>query len=272
MVSIIVPAYNAEKSIKKCLDSLLNQSYKEISLIVIDDGSSDATAKICDEYATLDERVFIFHEKNGGVSRARNIGLEKVSDGYVMFVDSDDYVDSNYVQAHVHAMEQDNSEWVISGFCYCYPDYIQRNQIEKSCIGKFERENYKDIFNLLYGGEFFNVPWNKMYCRKLITKYFPEDMTLGEDLQFNLNYIKNVKTLSCISECCYYYNLGTNSLSHKAKLEHLECIKSNYRELLEFCHMHKISENLVRRQYNINRKSVIKGLIKQLIFSYLRSI
>ena len=265
MVSIIVPAYNAEKSIRRCLDSLLNQSYKEICLIVIDDGSTDTTAEICDEYAALDERVFVFHENNGGVSRARNIGLEKVLDGYVMFVDSDDYVASNYVEVHTRAMEEYGTEWVISGFYYCYSDYMRRNQIVKPCIGRFEKENYKNIFNLLYGGEFLNTPWNKMYRRELITKEFSENMTLGEDLQFNLNYMKNTKKISCISECCYYYSLGINSLSHKAKWEHLNCIKSNYRDLLEICHIYGICDDKVRQQYNSNRRSLIKGIVKQLI-------
>ena len=81
MVSIIIPAYNAEKSIKRCLDSLLGQTYSDIRLIVVDDGSSDATAEICDAYAAQDGRVQVIHAKNGGVSRARNLGIEQVNEG-----------------------------------------------------------------------------------------------------------------------------------------------------------------------------------------------
>ena len=266
MVSIIIPAYNAEKSIKRCLDSLLGQTYSDIRLIVVDDGSSDATAEICDAYAATDARVQVIHAKNGGVSRARNIGIEQVTEGYIMFVDSDDYVTSDYVEAHVRRMEEDHAEWVISGFYYCYPDHVQQNQIPESCVGVFDREHYKDMFIPLYEREFLNVPWNKMYRRELITEKFPEDMSLGEDIQFNMAYLRNVKTIGCVSECCYYYILDPSSLGHKAKSENLKHIKANYEDLLDICKTFGITDtSAVRRQYNMNRKGQIKGLIKQKI-------
>ena len=91
-VTIIVPVYNVEKYLRKCLDSLINQTYKNLEIIVIDDGSMDSSGKICDEFAEKDDRVIVIHQKNAGVSIARNVGLDRMSGDYVTFVDSDDYL------------------------------------------------------------------------------------------------------------------------------------------------------------------------------------
>ena len=105
-----------------------------------------------------------------------------------------------------------------------------------------------------------------MYRRELITEKFPENMSLGEDIQFNMAYLRNVKTIGCISECCYYYILDPSSLGHKAKSENLKHIKANYEDLIDICNTFGIKDtSAVRRQYKRNRKGQIKGLIKQKI-------
>ena len=96
IISIIVPVYNAEKTIRQCVDSILNQEYKYLELILVDDGSKDGSPAICDEYAGKDKRVKVFHKENGGVSSARNLGLNHAQGGWITFVDSDDYIDPDY--------------------------------------------------------------------------------------------------------------------------------------------------------------------------------
>ncbi|WP_181884504.1 glycosyltransferase family 2 protein [Neobacillus piezotolerans] len=202
-VSIIIPVFNVEKYLKKCIDSVIKQSYKEIEIILVNDGSTDASGEICDEYALKDRRIIVIHKKNEGVSSARNTGLEISSGQYIMFIDSDDYIDLKMVEILLSSILKDNSDLVMCG--YIIVSYGKFTKIEckekllknKQLICEYIAENY------LPGC--VNSPCNKLYKRNLITHYFEENQFLGEDLLFNLDYLKSSNTMSCIDECLYYY-------------------------------------------------------------------
>ena len=115
-VSIILPIYNVDKYLSKCLDSILAQTYRDLEIILIDDGSTDDSAKICDEYAKCDKRIVVKHQKNGGVSAARNAGLELATGEFATFIDPDDYVDENHIETLVEAQKRDNSDVVICAY------------------------------------------------------------------------------------------------------------------------------------------------------------
>lgn len=264
MVTIIIPAYNAEQSIGGCLDALLAQTCTEFHVIVVDDGSRDRTAEICGEYAARDERIEIRSIPNGGVSHARNTGLELVKEGYVMFIDSDDAVTPDYVQAHVQAMETEHTDWVISGYTCCFPDRREENPIPDALTGTFEKERYGEIFTPLYDQYFINAPWNKLYKRELITSGFPEDMSLGEDLTFNLAYFRNTAQLTCIPGCYYDYRIDAESLGHKAKKENLGYLKRNYEDLMKLCREYDLQHaELIRKKYKSSVRAQNRGLLKQ---------
>ena len=107
LVTIIIPVYNVEKYLPKCLDSIINQTYNHLEIIIVDDGSKDSSGLICDEYALKDQRIKVLHKKNGGLSSARNAGLDIAKGDYIMFVDSDDYVESHYCEVPLkHALEK----------------------------------------------------------------------------------------------------------------------------------------------------------------------
>ena len=116
MVSVIIPVYNAEKYLRRCLDSVVNQTYKDIEIIVVDDGSTDGSAVICDEYAARDNRFIVIHQKNGGVSVARQTGLEAVKGDYICFVDADDCIDSKMIDELFQEADTTNSDMIICDY------------------------------------------------------------------------------------------------------------------------------------------------------------
>ena len=122
LVSIIVPIYNTEEYIDKCVESIINQTYKEIEIILIDDGSTDNSPILCDKWEEKDKRIHVIHLKNGGVSRARNIGLKNANGKYISFIDSDDYVESNFIEVMIEEFMKEKADIVISKFCKVYED------------------------------------------------------------------------------------------------------------------------------------------------------
>lgn len=209
-ISVIVPVYNVEKYLNRCVDSILNQTFEDFELILVDDGSSDNCGNICDEYAQKDNRVKVIHKKNGGVSSARNAGIDTAQGEYIMFVDSDDWINENMLNdmynmpdsdmkvSSIRMIGKDNStEYIIDTKMYTQEDLL---------IGFFS-EAFPII--CLCG------PWCKLYKKDIIFNNairFNEYMSLGEDTYFNLNYIKHCKSIYT-SEQIYYYYMRENSES-----------------------------------------------------------
>lgn len=179
--SIIVPVYKTEQYIEKCVTSILNQTYKDFELILIDDGSPDRCPQMCDEYQKLDPRVKVIHKKNGGVSSARNCGLEIASGMFVWFVDSDDYIEPFSLQQLYEAQKEKKADLYVFNTQQIY-------SFHTADINQFF-EKYYFTYVLGFG------PWNKLYRRKIIQKNhlkFDEQETIGEDLLFNINYYKAI--------------------------------------------------------------------------------
>ena len=138
LISVIIPVYNVEKYLKRCMDSVLKQTYSNIEIIIVDDGSTDTSGSLCDEYWKKDSRITVFHKENGGLSSARNFGLERVSGNYVCFIDSDDFIHENYISFMYDKIIKNDAD-----ICYCkstkFTDDVQiKNEIEneKSKIKK----------------------------------------------------------------------------------------------------------------------------------------
>lgn len=210
MVSIIVPVYKAEKKIERCLLSLISQTYKNIEIILVNDGTPDRAFEICKEYAKKDSRIILIDkEKNTGRSDTRNLGIEQASGKYIAFVDSDDFVAENYIERLLEISHY-GKYW---GMCSYYilgkplriEDYQQRNIILSEKI--YSREKIADIMKMLI----FNPVWNKLYIRNIIINkniIFDKKLNLGEDLKFNLAYWRYWNGKMCISlEQLYAYDL-----------------------------------------------------------------
>ena len=166
LVTIIVPVYNAENELCRCVDSILAQSYKNLEIILIDDGSKDNSLEICSKYSRKDNRIKIFHKNNGGVSSARNFGLTEASGKYICFVDSDDWLDEQYVEALHEEILKNDSDIVIGGFSYVYGN----KNIE--CVEQDLKNfiNNKDLF-LLLNVRYQKNKNNKRYLKKYIPCY-----------------------------------------------------------------------------------------------------
>ena len=221
MISIVVPIYKSEKTLGGCLESLLAQTYKDIEVICVIDGSPDRCGEICDSYAEKDGRIKVIKRENGGVSSARNRGIDEASGEYVMFVDSDDTVEPDYCEKMWNAYERTGAELVICGFHHWY---VGRD-VEKtpSNAGVYDTKNYGADFLKLYQEGFLNMPWNKLFQKKL-TGLFDTTLSLGEDLLFNMDYLENCSKVAVISDALinYIQEEKGNTLSSKKRDNKLE--------------------------------------------------
>lgn len=235
MISVIVPIYNSEKYLKKCIDSIKNQTYKDLEIILVNDGSTDNSPKICDEYANIDKRIKVIHQENGGQATARNAGLDASKGEYIAFVDSDDYIEKDMYEVMLSMIEVSHSDIAICG----HKEVFEDESI--SSVEIFEKEMldtealWQEIF-----GNLNNAVWNKLFKKELIGELrFPVGMIHGEDLIFNLDYLKNCKSGVINRSQKYYYvqrsGSVTNSCFSEKKLTEIATKDLAYEIVKEFC-------------------------------------
>lgn len=210
LVSIIVPVFKAEAYLERCIKSIQNQTHKNIEIILVDDGSPDGSPAICDAFAKDDKRIKVVHKPNGGVSSARNTGLEIATGKYVCFIDSDDEVLENYCESMLKDLIDHNAEMVISPF-------IRIENGKEKILKAIENPvalNVKTEAGLktLLQQSNWQGPCNKLYLRKKIENNFPLNIQYGEDSLFNLDYIKNINTVVLSNVATYKYYKNDNSL------------------------------------------------------------
>lgn len=247
-VSVIVPVYNAEKVLARCVDSILNQSYKNLELILINDGSKDKSINIMREYEKLDTRVKIINNKNNGVSETRNIGVREASGEYIQFVDSDDFIELDMIEKTMEFVEKENVDLVMSGI---FLDIEGNNGIE-TAIQTFERAKCNDktliAANVLsrLNGTYINSPVNKLYKKSIITNnniIMDKNIDLGEDLIFNLEYLKFCNSVMFLEESYYHYCMQVeDNLTFKYrddKLELMAILYSKCKEYFEESHLYE---------------------------------
>lgn len=220
VISIIVPVYNAEKSLKRCIDSLMNQTYKHLEIILVDDGSTDGSGEMCNQYASQDQRIVVIHKENAGVSSARNTGIEHATGTYIQFVDSDDYLDLNACEILVNGMEENQSELVICG-CVEHRG-TEKNVIQYEPMVIQSIKELSGVFGRLYRSNLLNIPWNKLFFRDKIKEGFDETISLGEDLLFNINYMKQIEKIVITDAVPYHYIIESTSLSRRFRKEYMD--------------------------------------------------
>jgi glycosyltransferase involved in cell wall biosynthesis len=223
-VSIIIPVYNSEKFLSRCLDSILNQSFNNFECILIDDGSTDSSLSICEQYRNSDNRFVVIHQKNSGVSAARNKGLEIARGRYICFIDSDDSSQINMLEKLVVAIEKSNADVVCCG-------YTENYAIRKISDKDFILDNVSpiEIIHFLEMRQAFGLVWNKLYRKELLDYnkiIFAISTKFGEDMLFNLQYFRQVKSVYISSDYLYNYLQENLNAVTKIKLTLAEC---NYR-------------------------------------------
>ena len=214
MISIIVPVYNVEKYIRKCLDSIIGQTYTDLEIILVDDGSPDNSGAICDEYAKNDSRIKVIHKQNGGLSSARNAGLDVASGEFVTFIDSDDYIEADTISSVVDAISQKQVEIVLIR----EKQVNQKGETTKKVGDKPTNTTFykgKDFLVELVLGKQINGACDKFYKRECINNLrFEEGRHHGEDMLFNVQYLDCVNTVGYVDSIKYSYVSNDDSVTH----------------------------------------------------------
>lgn len=261
-VSIIIPCYNAKDTIKRCLDSVLNQTYKDIEIILINDASTDKTLDILNEYKNLYKKLIIInHEENKGISYSRNEGIKKASGELISFIDSDDYMNSNMIEVMVNKLREDSSDLVICN----YNKYVSNSMFGNEYKFTNGLVNFKSSPNLILD---INLsPWNKLYKKSLLkNNYFPEGLKY-EDAIVVVKALKNAQNISIINEKLYNYVVHSNSettIVDEKVYDILMISELIYKELCNYIDHEYLEAFMIRNlfRYTIQQKNQINKKVK----------
>lgn len=229
-ISVIVPIYNVSQYLRKCIDSILEQDYKNFEIILINDGSTDDSGKICDEYAEKYKNINVYHQKNCGISSARNLGVSKVTGKYIAFVDSDDFVMKDFLSSMHSNLKQNN---VDISCCGSY-EYFNENKITNpnyiNIEQKYEKDEAQKYLNII--GYFNCGPWNKLYKREVFDGIIFPVGKKSEDMYVMHKLINNaINGLYYSSEPKYFYRQREGSITNTSNINYdvIDAIEETYR-------------------------------------------
>lgn len=220
LVSVIIPVYNVEKFLRECVDSVINQTYENLEIILVDDGSTDSSGKICDEYVDKDERVTVVHQKNGGLSQARNRGLEESTGEYIYFLDSDDYITENSFEILLGIVEKDGSDIVFfdaKSFADTNDFVVKQNYIRKNI---YNTDTGYNVFSAMAkNGEYHSAVPLLFFKKSLLAEskitFIPD--ILYEDMVFTYQIFCTASVVSQCSEALYFRRYRKNSITSSVK-------------------------------------------------------
>lgn len=287
LISIVVPIYNVEKYLERCVNSILLQSYKYIEVILVNDGSTDRSPVICNEFANKDDRVKVIHKVNGGLSDARNFGIKQARGEYILFIDSDDYIELDTCREFIKALNNKEVDIIVGN----------AKKIEGSKITYFthtnliERKEYNSkefISKSIKAGEWYAPVWLNMYRREFILKnslYFKKGI-LHEDIDILPRLFLTAKNIVYIDYCFYNYDIRIGSITQmKSKKKNIESVKFIYTEWkaifdrVENLELRKLLYGALVKQYlfasrefNILEKNYLNGINSKFLFKYALNI
>ncbi len=260
LVTIIVPVYNVQKYLNQCLESIVNQTYKELEIILVDDGSTDESGALCDEWAKKDIRIKVVHKKNEGLGMARNTGLANATGEYVKFIDSDDYISLNCIELLYETMHREKVDIVYGMFERFHDDVIMQVPKLYESIQIFQEE---EVIETVLLGMIGTRPEDQkdtafdmsaclsLYKLSLLNKenirFRSEREYISEDLLFNIDYLQHVKSVCVIPEKFYFYRMNMNSLTTSYNPKRFEREIKMYQYLNE-----KLGEFLEKERYELH--------------------
>lgn len=230
-VSVIIPIYNTGCYLQECVESVRNQTLRNIEIILVDDESPDNAPQLCDKYANVDERVKVIHKKNGGLGFARNSGLDVATGEFVSFIDSDDFISPNMLQTLYETAKKYDADEVRSGtIFYNNGKKTLRREVEEDKVFKGAEQVKSFVLDLI--GPLPETPRDVKYMmsvclsihrRSVIEKhrvrFSSERLTLSEDLIFDIDLLPKMNCIVCVPDCFYYYRMNPNSLTHSFSME-----------------------------------------------------
>lgn len=260
-VSIIIPIYNAEKSLELCLRSIMIQSLKEIEILCINDGSLDNSLKILENLNKEDNRIIIVNKKNGGASSARNMALKIAKGEYCLNIDSDDWIEQGYLENLYNKAKKDNLDITISNIIFDFKNNSKKNYVVNDLnIDQDKIITGKEYINIFFNGNGHGYTWNKLIKRELYIKnnlWYDEEIFLLEDVEILMMLAYYTKNIGKINKAYYHYIQGENNGSQKIKVDRLYDILTCMNKLIKF--------------YSKNNEDEIINLIKQDKYLHLLS-
>ena len=287
-ISIIVPVYNVEKYIRKCVDSIIAQTFSDIEIILVDDGSTDSSGIICDEYSSIDSRIRVIHKKNGGLSSARNTGIEEATGDYLGFIDSDDYISSDMFEVLYRNMLEEQADLSICGIFQCY----EGKQPLKNTPW-YRVLNSEEAIAIAFEGRLFSVnAVNKLYRKELFNRVRYPEGKATEDAYVIVDILSQCNRIVATSEQKYFYFHREGSITTiKTAANCFDCIEAYGRNkviieekfpaikdiaLSNYCwaHFYALDRLLIaedEKNYLDKEKSIIEYLRSKVLFIVFRS-
>ena len=246
-VSIVVPIYNVQAYLRRCLESLINQTYENIEIVCVDDGSTDNSGSICDEYAKKDSRVRVLHKENGGVSSARNAGLNIAGGGYITFIDSDDYVDLDYIEILSREIEECDAV-ACCALCRGYENgEIKRPQLAEGKDSIYlNNAEIKEAYERVYRfRRAFYFAVGRLYkANRIEDMQFSEELSKSEDIIFNLQFLQRANKVKIINYAGYVYYDNSESITHRVGTGYSPLLEHGYRREWEMEKVEKLKWGL----------------------------
>lgn len=259
-VSIIVPVYNAQKSLNRCVDSILTQAYQDFELLLVNDGSTDGSGEICRQYRQKDPRVRVIEKENTGVSDTRNLALDQARGEFLQFVDSDDWITADATSLMARAAKDYHCDMVICDFYRVVGDRVShKGDIEED--GVISREEFAGYMMENPADFYYGVLWNKLFKREIVEKYhlrMDADISWCEDFMFNLEYIRHVERIYALPVPVYYYVKTKGSLASQG----MSLSKTIQMKRMVFEYYHAFYKDvLTEEDYEKNRLQVYRFLV-----------
>ncbi len=279
LISVIVPIYNVEQYMERCIKSIQNQTYRNLEIILVDDGSPDNCGEICDQYAAEDERIKVIHKENGGLSDARNAGIEVASGEYYFLVDSDDWIHHQTVEIMMQMISKNSCDVAICGYQYAYEgkEYSDKELDIQTVLCKYDDVDGYTAQEIYFTNPdkrlVYTVPWNKLYHKDLFKNIRYPKGKVHEDEFTTFKLLHEAKKIGIIEEELYYYFVRSDSIMGEFKASRFDVfdgylekmnfyMKWNYPELATKSLFHAMHMLCQYKAWNTAKKKEISNLIK----------
>ena len=270
-LSIVIPIYNVEKYLSQCIDSILSQTYQNLEIILVDDGSNDNSGKIADKYAQKDSRIAVIHKQNGGLSDARNAGIEIATGEYIYFLDSDDWLVPNAISTLFDFAIKNSCEIVQGGFYYAYNDYLLYDN-RKIGIDQtpFVLNREIAMVELIQNEYIKNFAWGKLYRTSIVKKYLFQKGKYFEDSYWQHHIVNEITNYGVIPTPLYYYRQRESSISGQFSIKSLDLL-IGYEERLNFIleHYPHLTNLMAKQLWNISSSMLLASKKSDCYKSYV---